>query len=303
MKSVYLIILDYNGHENTIQCLKSLKKAHQNNFDLHVLVIDNFPENPINIDTNDYADLKLEVIFNKENLGYAGGNNVGINYALKNNADYISILNNDTLVDPNFLSELVKQSEEKGDGIFVPKIYFAKGFEFHKDRYSEKDLGKVIWYGGGKIDWENVYGSHKNVDEVDNGQFNQIEFTDFATGCCFLISKKIIEKIRGFDEDYFLYYEDIDLSMKVKKLGFKIYFVPSSIVWHKNAGSSGGSGSVLQDYYITRNRLIFGMRFAPLRAKLALIRESIKILSTGRKWQRKGILDFYFHRLGKGSFK
>src|SRR3989344_360711 len=105
-----------------------------------------------------------------------------------------------------------------------------------------------------------------------------------------------------FDDKYFLYYEDADLSMRIKKKGFKIVYVPSSIIWHKNAGSAGGSGSMLQDYYITRNRLLFGFRYAPFRSKLALFRESLSLLFRGRQWQKCGVIDFYLGKLGRGSY-
>ena len=79
-------------------------------------------------------------------------------------------------------------------------------------------------------------------------------------------------------------------------------FQPESVVWHKNAQSAGGSGSFLQDYYITRNRLLFGLKFVSFRQKAALIKESFKLLAKGRKWQKKGVMDFYLGRLGKGSY-
>ena len=108
--------------------------------------------------------------------------------------------------------------------------------------------------------------------------------------------------MKGFDNRYFLYFEDSDLSQRLKKAGYKILFYPKAILWHKNAGSTGGSGSSLQDYFTTRNRMIFGLKFAPLRSKIALIRESLRLLSSGRQWQKKGIRDFYLRRFGKGTF-
>jgi len=98
-----------------------------------------------------------------------------------------------------------------------------------------------------------------------------------------------------------MYYEDIDLSMRIKKAGFEVLYIPSANVWHKVAQSSG-IGSGLNDYFITRNRLLFGMRYAKLRTRFALYRESLRFLLSGRVWQRKGVLDFYLGRLGKGSW-
>ena len=158
MKKVFVVIINYKGEKDTIELLSSLKNVDKNSFDLNVLVIDNYPQDPINVKEEAYSDLKLKIIFSENNLGFTGGNNLGISYAINNGADYIVILNNDTLVDPEFISELIKAADEKGDGIFVPKIYFAKGYEFHKDRYEKSELGKVIWYAGGVLDWKNVLG-------------------------------------------------------------------------------------------------------------------------------------------------
>jgi hypothetical protein len=140
------------------------------------------------------------------------------------------------------------------------------------------------------------------VDEVDHQQYEKVEETEIATGCCMLIRKEVFRKVGLFEDKYFLYYEDSDLCMRVKRKGFKILYVPSSIIWHKNAGSAGGSGSQLQDYYITRNRLLFGSKFAPIRSKIALFKESLRLLFSGRRWQKQGVVDFYLGRLGKGNY-
>ncbi len=187
-------------------------------------------------------------------------------------------------------------------GAISPKIYFAKGFEFHKNRYKKEDLGKVLWYAGGKIDWKNMLGFHRGVDEVDIGQFSKLYETEFATGCCMLVKREVFERVGLFNNKYFLYLEDLDFSLKTRKKGFKIIYQPKAVMWHENAGSAGGSGSPLQEYFITRNRLLFGFKYAPLRTKIALFKESIKILAGGRTNQKKGIRDFYLRRFGKGIY-
>lgn len=303
MKKVFIVILNYKGHKDIIELLESLSGIKRDSFSLNTVVVDNFPEDPIQVNIEKYSSLNLKLIYNNKNLGFSGGNNVGIKYSLENGADYVLLINNDTYVDPDFVSELLRVAEtEKEAGIVVPKIYFAKGFEYHK-KYKETELGRVIWYAGGNMDWANVIGFHRGVDEVDDGQFSQIVETQIASGCCLMLKRELLEKIKGYDDKYFLYYEDADLSMRAIKKGYKILFAPKSIIWHKNAQSSGGSGSGLQDYYISRNRMIFGFEYASMRAKFALLRESIKLLFTGRSWQRKGIIDFYIGNFGKGSFK
>lgn len=303
MKKVFLVILNYNGESDTLELLNSLKKVNRSGFMLYTVLVDNLSKSKINIDPSDFKELNLHLIFNNKNLGFSGGNNVGIRYSLRNGADYVIILNNDTLADPDFIKELINVSEiNEKCGVVCPKILFSKGYEFHKDKYKDSELGRVIWYAGGKMDWKNVIGVHRGVDEVDNHQFDTITQTELATGCCLLINKDVFEKIGDYDERYFLYFEDADFSERVKKAGFKIYYAPKAIIWHKNAQSSGGSGSDLQDYYITRNRLLFGFRFAPIRTKLALFRESLKFIFKGRKWQKKGVLDYFTLKLGKGNF-
>ena len=303
MKSVFVSVLNFNGRKNTLECVESLKKMDISDFKLTVLIIDNNSSEKLNLQNESVGKIELKVIKNEKNLGFSGGHNVGIKYALENAADYVLILNNDTYVDGNFLTELFREAEKNSKvGILVPKIFFAPGFEYHKDRYSKEEKGKILWYAGGEMDWGNIVGHNRGVDEADKGQYNKIEETELATGCCMLIKKDVFEKIGSFDDRYFLYYEDADLSIRAKKRGFKIVYVPKSVIWHKNAGSVGGSGSALQDYYITRNRLIFGFRYAPARSKLALFRESICLLLKGRKWQKQGAMDFYLGRLGKGSY-
>ena len=103
----------------------------------------------------------------------------------------------------------------------------------------------------------------------------------------------MIKDIGLLDENYFLYYEDNDYSMRAKKSGYRLVYQPKSIIWHKNAGSTGGSGSKLQDYYITRNRLLFGNRYASIRSKIALNREAMRLLISGRDMQKKGVKDYF----------
>lgn len=298
MKKIAIIILHFNNKIDTLGCLKSLESISKNNFVINIYIVDNGSKEPFSADSSSYKVIRSEL-----NLGFSEGNNIGIRYALKKEADYILLLNNDTIVHKSLLEELCKVAElNASNGVIVPKIFFAPGFEFHKDRYNKEQLGKVIWYAGGKMDWNNVIGYHRGVDEVDRGQYDKIEETEFATGNCMLIKKEVFEKVGFFDKRYFLYYEDGDFSIRVKKAEYKIMFVPTAKLWHKNAASAGGSGSNLQDYYITRNRMLFGMCYAQFKSKIALLRESIKIAAKGRYWQRRGILDFYLGKYNKGSY-
>ncbi|MCL4416054.1 MAG: glycosyltransferase, partial [Actinobacteria bacterium] len=170
MKKVFVSIINYNNSKDTIECLESINNLKTDKIDLNVVVIDNASEEKLELKENFLKDISLKLIFNSKNLGFSGGHNLGIKYAISKNADYVVILNNDTILDVNLIGELVKAaSEDLKIGIVSPKIYFAKGSEFHKERYKKEDLGKVIWYAGGKMDWKNVIGEHLGVDEVDKG--------------------------------------------------------------------------------------------------------------------------------------
>ena len=299
MIKVFAVVLHYKGKELTKKCLASLLSQEGNGFELEIVLVDNASPEPL-------KDLKksrkVHFLQSKKNLGFSEGNNLGIKLALEKGADLVLIINNDTLTDKKLISDLLKVvKKKKTGGIFSPKIYFAPGYEYHQARYQKKDLGKVIWYAGGQIDWANMLISHRGVDEVDQGQFDRVEETEFISGCCMLIRKEVFNRIGFFDPKYFLYLEDADFDQRAKVAGFKLWFVPQSKLWHFNAGSSRVGGD-LHDYFLTRNRLIFGLRFASLRTKLALMRESLRLFWGGRAWQKKGVIDFYLRRLGKGSW-
>jgi len=302
IKKIFVVILNYNGYKNTLECIHSFENIEvPEGHKLELLIVDNASSDDSAKNIKKVYP-QIHVLENKKNLGYSGGNNVGISYVLAHQADYIVVLNNDTLVTKNFLVELLEGLLIYRADIACPKIYFEKGFEYHKDRYAKDDLGKVFWFAGAIMDWKNVLGLHRGVDEVDTGQFDKDIEIEGITGACFLAKREVFQKVGLFDDNFFLYYEDADFSFRVKKAGFKIILAPKSMIYHKNAGSTGGSGSKLQDYFITRNRLIFGLRYAPLRSKLALVRESVRILLNGREWQKKGVFDFYLKKFGKGSF-
>ncbi len=287
-----IIILNYNGEQLLPECLDSIRQLKSGSHHIHTLVIDNASiDQSTGLVDQKYSEVTL--IKNSQNLGFAEGNNVGIRHSLQKNFDAIMLLNSDTKVHPDLVKHLLAT-----DGpIASPKIYFYPGFEFHHHQYKDEDRGKVIWYAGGSIDWNNVLGVHRGVDEIDHGQYDQEQDLDFATGCCLLIHSRVFDRIGLFDPRYFLYYEDLDFCLRARRHGFAIRYLPRAILWHKNAQSSE-SGGELHQYYFTRNRLLFGMRYAPWRTKAALIRQSLKMLFTGTPAEKQGIIDFYLRRFG-----
>lgn len=293
MTKVAIITVNYNGKKDTLELLHSLQKLRTKNYELRTIVVDNGSEDGLVEELIENYP-QVEVLQNGQNLGFAGGYNRGLDYGLVWGADYFLIINNDCLIkDVSLLDELIKTVQEnKTAGIVSPKIYFAPGFEFYKERYRNSDLGKVIWYAGGKFDWNNIMAVHRGIDEVDSGKYESIEETDFASGACMLIKKEVLEKIGGFDKKYFLYFEDADFLQRVKMVGFKIYYNSKTAIYHK-VSQSTGLGSTLTDYYHSRNKLIFGTKYAKFRTKFALLREALWLFLFGRPAQRRGIWDFY----------
>jgi len=297
---IAIVILHYANKDLTIQCLSSIRELSQNDFNLQVIVVNN--NHKENLDDLEKSFGDFVFLKTKKNLGFTGGNNLGIKRALRDGADFVFLLNNDTILDKDCLVYLVKQAcLTKESAILGPKIYFAPGHEYHQGKYKPSDQGKAIWYAGGIVDWKNVLASHRGVDEIDKGQYDQTEQTDFVSGCAMLVKKEVFQKIGLLDDKYFLYLEDNDFCQRAKKAGFKVIYAPKAKVWHINAGSSEVGGS-LHDYYLTRNRLIFGIKYANRQTKIALLRESLKLLVSGRSWQKKGVRDFYLRKFGKGSY-
>lgn len=296
-QSVYAIIVNWNGVADTLVCLQSLQNVNESYAGLTVVVVDNGSTN------DSVSQIKkkfpgVHIIETGKNLGFTGGNNIGMEYALKQNADYIWMINNDTVVDKNVLS-FVSTFKDKAIGACGSKIYFAPGHEYHIDRYTDKERGKVIWYAGGLMDWDNIYASHRGVDDVDHGQYDEPLETPFITGCSFIVRADIVRSVGKLDDAYYLYLEDLDWSLRIQHAGYKTMYVPSSIVWHVNAGSSGKPGNPLHEYYFTRNRLLLGFRYAPFRTKFALVREAVRLFFGQSSVRRSAVLDALSGKFGK----
>ncbi len=272
---VFIIVLHYQNWEDTNDCLKSLDKLDYDNFEM--TVIDN----------------------DKNNRGFAGGNNTGIKQALEKGADYILLLNNDTIVEPNFLKKLIEVGESDEEiGIIGSVIY-----EYGTDK---------IHFAGGRVNWLYTKGVHISAKRSDQPfQPSIINEVDYITGCCLLIKREIIEKIGLLDEDYFLYCEDVDWCLRAKKAGFRCVAVPEAKIWHK-VSSSAKEASFSYIYYHTRNGLLLAKRNAPSFIKVLAYSQSVLIfgkqviklvlLPQKRIWARaimRGIEDFFKGRFGK----
>lgn len=304
---VGIVILTLNNQKLLEDELLQFKNINIDNLDIEIVIVNNgSTEDTSKLHQNiKFDNLKIKVIENKHNLGFAVGNNQGIKFALKANPDYILMLNDDMIFGANFLKGLVDFANKNNDyGIVSPKIYFAKGHEFHADRYKQNEKGKVIWYAGATIDWDNIYTKHIGVDEVDNGQYDKQQVVDVASGACMLIRKEVFGKIGLLDEKLFLYWEDAEYSVRAKEKGIKVVYYPAVSLWHKVSVAAGGSGSPSNDYFLIRNRYYFTNKYSKrLRTKFAVLRDTIKLMFFGRPWQKVGALDALVGKMGRGSWK
>ena len=191
------------------------------------------------------------LIKNDKNYGFAEGNNIGIRYAFNDlNPNYILLLNNDTVVDKDFLEELVNIGEKNTDiGIIGPKIYY----------YDEQN---TIWCVGGKIDWKFARGLHVGINEVDNGQYNEMREFDYVSGSALLIKREVVDGIGLLDKQFFLYFEESDWALRASQKEYRSVYAPEAKVWHKVSKSGGGLSKETGLYYITRNRWLFMKKWA-----------------------------------------
>ena len=240
---IYVIILNWNGWEDSIRCIRSLDSV---SYPIHYLLIDNGSTNDsIPKLRAEFPDLDLIEI--SENLGFSGGNNVGIRYALQREADYILLLNNDTIVDSNFIQPMLQELEKNESVAAVnPKIYFLHD----KNR---------LWAAGGNVRFWTAFSGNRGRGEVDKGQYDEIEPVDFGTGCCLLIRRTALEQIGLLNESYFAYYEDLDWSLRARRNGYKIVYVPKSKIWHAVGSASMEKNKNQQSpfihYLVARNHL------------------------------------------------
>jgi len=245
---VSIIILNWNGLEDTVECLDSLEKITYPNYD--IIVVDNGSKgNDAEILREKFKDY-IHIIENDKNYGFAEGCNIGMRYALKDSApDYILLLNNDTTVAPDFLAEMVKIAESDPlIGIAGPKIYF----------YHEPNKLQSV---GIQIDLSNWQSFSVGLNKIDVGQFDNITEVDWVYGCALLIKRTTIKDIGLLDPAYFAYVEEVDWCVRCKKSGYKVVFIPKAKIWHKGHLDPDETYS-LPLYYMTRNRFLFMWKHA-----------------------------------------
>jgi hypothetical protein len=248
---VSIIVLNWNGLEDTIECLESLKKITYPNYE--AIVVDNGSEG------RDVEALRhkfgnyIQLIENDRNYGFAEGNNIGMRYAFESSAhDYILLLNNDTVVDAKFLVELVTVAEsDERIGIVGPVIY---------DYYDPARVRSA----GVSIDWRKGVASHQSLTPHAAEQSGTMREVESIDGCCMMVKRQMIEKVGMLDPEYFAYSEESDWCVRAKRKGYKICCALSSKIWHKAPHSYLDSHRL---YYFLRNDILFMRKKVPIAAK------------------------------------
>jgi GT2 family glycosyltransferase len=240
---VGIVILNWNNAPDTIDCLSSVDKIQYDNY--FVIVVDNGSTDG-SPDRICQAFPDIEILSLETNSGYAVGNNKGINKALSLGADFIFILNNDTLVSPSCLKELISvASSSDKKGMVGPKMYYA-------------DPSDLVYSLGSSVLWKQAKTVHRGMfqKEVARNADENPEKVDFISGCGVLVSKQLIHMIGGFDEYFFLNYEDAEWGIRAQRFGLEVWYIPKAVIWHK-VSSTLGIASPANTYYMTRNSLRF----------------------------------------------
>lgn len=296
---VSIVIVNYNGAEDTTECLNSLEKIDYQNYE--VIVVDNASDDASFVLNRIHRDFpKIKILALPRNHGFAGGNNTGINYALENGAEFVLLLNNDTIVAGDFLTKMIEAAESDERIAFVgAKIYF----------FNEP---KRIWFNGADFIWTNG-GKHYQYGQVDfDPDETKLKDTGYVTGCALLARAKIIQDIGLLCEDFFMYYEDIDWSLKAQKAGYKTIVAPAAHIWHKVSRSAEKMGAPMIHYYHIRNALLLAQKHTSsvIRGRVYLwsfwyyLKQIIKIILLPSKKEvskiiMRGIEDFYKRNFGE----
>lgn len=254
-KDVAIIILNWNAYDDTFECLKSLEHLTYPYF--HVFLVDNASQdNSFDKLQEDYKEGKFNVpitfIQTGANLGFAGGNNVAIKEAYNQGYQYFWLLNNDTVVDPNALTPLVDSiKKDPTIGIAGSKIYY----------YGTNK----IWFAGGIVNKLTGNTKHIGMKDIDSEKYSSVLDVDYVTGCSLFFRKEILDTVGYMVEDYFLYYEETDWNLRASQMGWKIKYIPTSVVYHKVSSSSGGESNISPavNYYLIRNAIAMIKRTQP----------------------------------------
>jgi GT2 family glycosyltransferase len=292
---LFIIVLN-NGHRSdTFTCLDSLAQNDYGN--AKIILVDNVSVDDGSIETIRRRYPRVQIILLTENLGYAGNNNVGIKAALEQGADWILILNDDTVLDPTCLSSLVEVAgSDPAAGIVGPMVYHF-------------DEPHVIQSAGGMLGkyWQSI---HLGQNEFDEGQFNAVRQVQWISGCAIMVRRAVIEQVGMLDAEYFLYWEETEWCIRAGRAGWKIFHAPHAKLWHKGVDRNYQPKPYVT-YYVTRNHLLtLSKHDAPFIIRISALARVFQTLlswSIRPKWRSKGehrnamwrgLIDFLRHRTG-----
>lgn len=239
MYETAILILTYNGIENTVECLESLKKQIYK--DYQVIIVDNASaDSTVDTVKSGYPD--VFVLENKQNLGYAGGNNAGLAYCIEKNFKYVFIINNDIILEPDALQKMVQFIENYPDAGIIGPI-----------NYSYYNRNEVQFLSSKLI--LDKYEFHVNTELSESCTFYE---TDYVNGAAMLLRIDLLKEIGCFDENYFLFWEESDLCLRTRRTGYKCIMLTNAKIYHKESASFGTAFlSPLKNYYLQRNKLYF----------------------------------------------
>ncbi|MDE6846687.1 MAG: glycosyltransferase family 2 protein [Lachnospiraceae bacterium] len=242
-KEISVILINYNGKKYNDACISSILGSTIAKR-IQIVVVDN-------ASTDDSLSAlrgrwggheQIHLIELNDNYGFSKANNEGIRWSMEQGIDYYLLLNNDTEIEPDTIEQMMRCGQ-KTKNIVVPKVLYA-------------DRKNVIWCAGGTFTpvlWKTI---QSGLDQTDSGQFDVSGECLFANGCALLLSREIVERTGFLDERFFLYYEDVEYSMRAAQNSIGIYYCAEAVVYHKVNGSTGGNERPANAYYITRNWLL-----------------------------------------------
>ena len=251
------LVLSWNGREDTLACLESLRG-------IETICVDNASSDG-SAEAVAERFPEVELIRNEENLGFAGGNNVGLRQALERGADWVLLLNNDAVADPGLAQALEAAAAARPDaGVLACKVFFA-------------DPPDVLWYAGMRLRPGIGWHRHDGYSRRDDGRFDTMRDVESATGAAMAVSRTALERVGLLDEELFAYVEDVEWCLRIRRAGFGVVFVPGARVWHKVSAAMGGAGSPTGLYYDTRNTLAVLERHRPLPPGLRALRRLVVV--------------------------
>lgn len=239
-----VILVNYNGKKYNKACIESILSSDTES-EICIYVADNAStDGSMELLREQFCgEKRVSLMPLDANYGFSYANNEGIRRAAEEGCDFFLLLNNDTEICADALEELLSCAKKHPESVIAPKICYS-------------DNRSRIWSAGGELSGIVWKASHIGLDQEDDGRYDTEREIDFATGCALLIPKEVIRKAGMLDPDFFLYYEDTEYSLRLRKQGIPLFYCPSAVIYHKVGASSKGADSPLCAYYISRNWLL-----------------------------------------------